>query len=136
MSNIKDLKAADIMMRPVVSAKANASARDVALQMLSGLYSGMPVVDDEGKVIGIVTELDLISSLQKGKELVRFTAGDIMQREVTTADVDTPVKELIKVMAEKAIIRVPITSEGRLAGVVARCDILRSVIDPEFVTCL
>ncbi len=136
MSNIKDLKALDIMMRPVVSAKANASARDVALQMLSGLYSGMPVVDDEGKVIGIVTELDLIAALQKGKELVRFTAGDIMQGEVTTADVDTPVKELIKVMSEKGIIRIPITSEGRLVGVVARCDILRSVIDPEFVTCL
>ena len=56
---MENLKALDIMSRPVVSAKRNAAARDVALQLLNGLYSGMPVTDDGGKVIGVITELDI-----------------------------------------------------------------------------
>ncbi len=56
---MKDLKAKDLMTRPVISARKNASARDIALQLLSGLYSGMSVTDDDGKVIGIVTGFDL-----------------------------------------------------------------------------
>lgn len=51
----KELKAADIMVRPVVSARTRASARDIALQLLTGLYSGMPVTDDEGRVVGVIT---------------------------------------------------------------------------------
>ena len=46
---MKNLKASDVMVRPVVSAKAHASARDVTLQVLTGLYSGMPVTDEEGR---------------------------------------------------------------------------------------
>jgi CBS-domain-containing membrane protein len=48
--HMKNLKASDVMVRPVVPAKPHASARDVTLQVLSGLYSGMPVTDEEGRV--------------------------------------------------------------------------------------
>ena len=65
---IKDLKAIDVMVRPVVSARKNTSARDVALQLFTGLYSGMPVTDEEGKVVGIITELDLLDALRDGKD--------------------------------------------------------------------
>ena len=129
-----DLKASHIMMRPVVSARRRASARDIALQLLTGLYSGMPVTDDEGKIIGVVTELDLLKAVQEGKELVKITAEEIMTTEVVTADVDTPVTEIMKIMTEKNIIRLPVTDKGKLVGVVARCDILKTLIEPEFVT--
>ena len=132
---MKSLRASDIMIRPVVSARKNASARDVALQVLTGLYSGMPVTDETGKVIGVITELDLLEAVLKGKELVRITAGDIMSKEVITANEATTAKELIKIMAEKSIVRLPITNkEGKLVGIVARCDLLKSYIEPEFVT--
>ncbi len=132
---MKNLRASDIMIRPVVSAKKNASARDVALQVLTGLYSGMPVTDETGKVIGVITELDLLEAVMKGKELVRITAGDIMSKEVMTANEGTTAKELIKIMAEKSIVRLPIINkEGKLVGIVARCDLLKSFIEPEFVT--
>jgi hypothetical protein len=88
---MKDLKASDVMVRPVVSAKKNASARDVALQLLTGLYSGMPVTDEEGNVIGVITELDLLHAVMEGKELVRITAGDIMAKDPFTADVNTSI---------------------------------------------
>ncbi|GMR04410.1 MAG: CBS domain-containing protein [Thermodesulfobacteriota bacterium] len=131
---MKGLKAKDVMTRPVVSARKNAPARDIALQMLSGLYSGMPVTDDNGKVVGTVTEFDLLKKIQAGKELNRFTAGDLMSKSPVTVDAELSLKEVAKVMVEHNIIRVPVTNKGRLVGVVARCDILRSFIEPEFVT--
>lgn len=131
---MKDLKASDVMVRPVVAAKKTASARDVALQFLNGLYSGMPITDDAGAVIGVLTELDILEAVLAGKELVKTTAGDIMTQKPTTADVDTPLTDIVKIMKEKNIIRLPITANGKLVGIVARCDILTSLIEPEFVT--
>ncbi len=131
---MKDLRASDIMVRPVVTARKRASARDIALQLLTGLYSGMPVTDEVGRVIGVVTELDLLKAAEEGKELVKTTAEEIMSTGVLTADVDTPVSELIKIMTEKNLIRVPVTDKGVLVGVVARCDVLKTLIEPEFVT--
>lgn len=128
------LTAADLMMRPVVSARLQASARDIALQLLNGLYSGMPITDEDGKVIGVVTELDLINAALKGKELTKLSAEDIMNKEVFSVDVETPVIKIIKIMKDKGIIRLPVTKEDRLVGIIARCDILKSLIEPEFVT--
>ncbi len=131
---LKDLKAKDIMTRPVIAAKRSASARDVAMQMLTGMFSGMPVTDDEGHILGVISELDLLSAVGKGKELVRLTAADVMSKEVISADVETPALEIVKLMQEKKVIRLPVTMDGRLVGVIARSDVLRSLIEPEFVT--
>jgi CBS domain-containing protein len=131
---MKGLKARDIMTRPVVSARKNASARDIALQLLSGLYSGMPVTDETGKVIGVITEFDLLGQICEGKELAKLTADDVMLKKPITADVNTPVEEVLDTMLKNSIIRLPVTDEGRLVGVIARCDILKSYIEPEFVT--
>ena len=131
---MKTLKAAQIMVRPVVSARKNATARDIALQLLAGYYSGMPVTDDEGHVIGVVTEFDLLEAVQAGKDLTKTTADEIMTTEVVTADLETPVSELIKIMTDEQVIRLPITAKGKLVGVVARCDVLKTLIEPEFVT--
>jgi CBS domain-containing protein len=133
---MKDLKAKDIMTRPVVSARKNASARDIAMQVLSGLYSGMPVTDEDGKVIGVVTEFDLLGQVCEGRELVKLTAGDVMTKNPITVDVDTSLNDLLKSMMENNIVRIPVTEEGRLVGIIARCDILRAFIEPEFVTYL
>jgi CBS domain-containing protein len=130
---MKDLKASQVMVRPVVAAKRNASARDIALQLLNGLYSGLPVTDDEGTVIGIVTELDLLGAVMSGKELVKTTAEELMTQNAITAEKDTSVTEIVKIMKEKNIIRLPITDNGKLVGIVSRCDILTSLIEPEFV---
>lgn len=131
---MKGLKAGDIMTRPVVSARKSASARDVAMQLLCGLYSGMPVTDEKGKVEGVITELDLLKAVKAGKELVRVTAGDIMTKEVTTVNADDPVDKVLEVLMDKRFIRVPVIQDGKLVGVVSRCDILRCLIEPEFVT--
>jgi CBS domain-containing protein len=131
---MKDLKASDVMNRPVVSARPKASARDVVLQLNSGLYSGMPVTEGEGKVVGIITELDLLSAAADGKELVKTTAEEIMTKDVVTVNPETPVVEIVQMMRDKNLLRVPVVEEGKLVGIVSRSDILRSLIEPEFVT--
>ena len=114
--------------------RRSASARDIALQLLTGLYSGLPVTDEDGRVVGIITELDLINAALEGKEFVKTTAEEIMTREAITVDVATPITEIIVVMEEKNIIRLPVIEKGKLGGIIARCDILKNLIEPEFVT--
>lgn len=128
---MRDLKAKNIMVGAVVSAKENSSARDVAQRLISGVYSGMPVVDAEGKVVGVVSALDLLEAMIGGKDLGKTTAGEIMTREAITADVDTPASEIIKTMKVNNIIRLPVTEKGKLVGLVARVDLLKSLVDPE-----
>ena len=127
-------KASEIMTRPVVSARENASARDVALQLMTGHFSGMPVTNDDGKVVGIITEFDILKVAQDGKELGRITAKDIMTQDVATAKEDATVEEFILLMEEFHILRLPIVKDDKLVGIVSRSDILRSLIEPEFVT--
>jgi CBS domain-containing protein len=54
--------------------------------------------------------------------------------EVITAELETPVSDLLKIMIDKNIIRLPIMDKGEIVGVVARCDVLKALIEPEFVT--
>ena len=127
-------KASEIMTRPVVSARENAFARDVALQLMTGHFSGMPVTNDDGKVVGIVTEFDILKAVQDGKELGRTTAKDIMTQDVATAREDATVEEFLLLMEEFHILRLPIVKDDKLVGIVSRSDILRSLMEPEFVT--
>jgi predicted transcriptional regulator len=126
--------AKEIMTRPVVSARKSASARDIALQLLSGLYSGMAVTDDDGRVAGIVTEFDLLDQIRQERDLSQLTAEDIMTRDVITVDVDTSVGDVVTTLLDRKITRLPVTEKGKVVGVIARCDILRCYLDPAFIT--
>jgi CBS domain-containing protein len=131
---MKTKKASEIMTRPVVAVKENASARDVVLQLITGLFSGMPVTNDEGEVVGIITEMDILAAVDDGRELTRTTVKEIMTRDVARANPETTVEELIKILREFHLIRVPIVKDNRLVGIVSRSDILRCLIEPEFET--
>ena len=131
---MEDKTAYEIMTRPAISAKKNASARDIALQFISEKYSGMPVTEEDGRVIGIVTEIDILNAVNEGRELARTTASDIMTPDVAVANPDTPLTEMIKMMADFHIIRLPIVKEGKLIGVVSRGDIIQCLIQPEFMS--
>jgi len=128
------MKASEIMNRPVVAAAPSTTIRDIAIQMLMGGYSGMPITDREGRVVGIVSELDLIRALRADRSLDTTTAEQIMTREVCTVDVSTPVEEVMEILDTRKFVRVPVTEDGRLVGVVSRPDILRAFIEPKFRT--
>jgi CBS domain-containing protein len=99
-----------------------------------GEFSGVPVAQSDGSVVGVVTELDLIRAvLRAGKALETTLAQDIMTRDVTAVDAETPLEEIMKVLEEKNIIRVPVTDEGKLVGVISRSDVLRAMIEPKLL---
>ena len=128
------MKTSDIMRRPVVAATPTATGRDVAIQLLTGEFSGVPVARSDGTVVGVVTEVDLIRAVTRaGKALETTLAEEIMTREVTTVDVGTPLDEIMRVLEEKNIIRVPVTDQGKLVGVISRSDVLRAIIEPTFL---
>jgi CBS domain-containing protein len=130
-----ELKARHVMNRRVTAATPRAIGRDLALQLLSGMYSGLPVVNGQGQVIGVVTEFDLLTAMREGKDLQTAKAEEIMSRTVVCAQEEDTLDDIIAKMTEHHIIRLPVVGEdGKLIGVIARADILSHLIEPEFVT--
>jgi CBS domain-containing protein len=85
-------------------------------------------------VIGVVTEFDLLFAVQSGKDLRSTKAEDLMSKPICVQD-DEDLDAVIAKMIANGIIRLPVVEEnGKLVGVIARCDILSRMIEPEFVT--
>jgi signal-transduction protein with cAMP-binding, CBS, and nucleotidyltransferase domain len=109
-------------------------SRDLALQLLSGMYSGLPVIDGKGKMLD-VTEFDLLNAIRNGRDLQTIKAADIMTQPAICVREDEDLDGVITKMTEKNIICVPVVGEeGKLVGVIARADVLSRMIEPEFVT--
>ena len=124
--------AKDIMGR-VKAARKTAKARDIALKLLSGEHSSLPVVDDEGFVVGIISEFDILKAVRSGKSIDEVTVDEMMSRNPICVEEDMPVDKLIDVMTDKHLIRVPVVRDGKLAGSISRSNILDSIVTPEFV---
>lgn len=123
-----------VMTRPVLATTANTSVRDIALQLVAAGISGLPVADRDGTVIGVVTEHDVVEALVTGKRLDSLKASDIMAKPAITLDVGANLNEAMRIFKEKHIVRVPITAEGKLVGILSRTDALRGVLEePEFL---
>ncbi len=147
------LTAFDIMTKNVVTVTRGTSIRELAEIMTRHRIGSVPVVDDEGKLVGIVTESDLIeqdksfhiptvislfdwviyleSEKKFEKELKRMTArtvGDIFTREVLTVAPDTPVSKIADIMSDKKIHSLPVIDGDNLVGIVARIDLIRSMV--------
>ena len=125
--------ARQIMQRPVFATTPRASVRDIASQLVANGFSGMPVAERDGTVVGIVTEADILRALVEGKALETIVAADIMSDSPTTVDVETPTEEVMKLLQEHHILRVPVTERGKLVGILSRSDLIRAVLEPEFM---
>lgn len=123
--NITELAAKDVIKIPVISAMKRTSARDSALQMVSGHFSGMPVIDEEERVIGVITEHDLLDQIREGKDLEKLTVEDVMQKNPITVDINAPLSDVLDIMLENGILRIPVTDGLRLVGIISRSAILR-----------
>jgi CBS domain-containing protein len=131
----KNLNAHDLMSPQVIVAKENTNAEQISARLLAGEFNGVPVVDDKGAVIGIVTALDILRALQGDKKLNTMLARDIMTPNPSTVKKDTPIEEIIRIIVEKEIVLVPVVEDNnRLIGVVARLDILREKLNEGFIT--
>lgn len=146
------LTAKDIMTTKVYTVSADTEVDELARLFAEYNVNAMPVVDSEGRLEGVVTETDLVEQdkplhiptvisifdwvfyLESEKnfreEIKKITArkvGEICSREVATCTLDTPVREIAGLMVDRSVHLVPVVDDGKLVGVVARLDIIRSM---------
>ncbi len=121
--------ASDIMTRNVHTIHPGASAQEAARLLSQEHISGVPVVDANGKVIGIVTEADIISKVNREGLCV----ADIMSHKVIVVGEETTVSEIAMLFAEHKIKRVPVLHDGKLVGIVSRADIVHAVAQGHLV---
>jgi CBS domain-containing protein len=140
--------AREIMNSPVITLPPDTPFRNIVAIMLQHGISGLPVVDEHGRLLGVVTEADLLlkeevphpqpalipwhgSSLRLERILDRHrksegtTAGDLMTENVVTATEETSAHQLAHLMLTRDINRIPILRDGRVVGIVTRADILK-----------
>lgn len=111
------LRAGDVMTAPAITVPPAASLREVADVLTEHGFSGVPVVDDEGVVVGLVSEYDLLG--RSGT-----TAADVMTTAVITVSADTLIEDVRHLLVDRRIRRVPVLSGGRLVGIVSRGDVV------------
>jgi len=147
------MRAKDIMTQNIVCLEQTASIFDAAELMIGAGVSALPVVDAKGKMIGIVTEADLmrrgeIGTTTRESWLARLLADrdasareyvrshsrrvtEVMTREVVTAEEDMPLRQLVNLMEKHGIKRIPIVKDARLVGIVSRANILQALLSRE-----
>lgn len=145
---MRRLRAKDVMTSPVVTVRPDAPLVEAARIMARRRISGLPVVDEEGHLVGIVTEADLLlkeagpgglpllvhadSPPSELQPLLRRYEGrvvaDAMTREVVTAQEDTPLHQVAALMARKNVNRIPIVRGRQLVGIVSRNDVLKAFL--------
>ena len=144
------MKVAEVMVTSVLSVGPDASVREVASMMLERRISGLPVVDQEGRTVGIVSEGDLIrrpeigtdhapagwlhaflSDEGRAREFVKShgrKVREVMTQPAICVAADTPLAEVVRLMERHRVKRLPVVDNGRLVGLVTRADLLRALV--------
>jgi CBS domain-containing protein len=119
------LRVSDIMEQEVQFGHEQTKGDVLASLMIEG-FGGVPIVDANQRLLGIVTEFDLLAVLDKGQKLSDISAGQIMTREPISVTPHTDIRTLVYVLQTNHAIRVPVVDnkEGKLLGIAARRDIL------------
>jgi CBS domain-containing protein len=107
----------EVMTRAVVTVTSAMTVAEVAALLRGWEITGAPVVDGEGRVLGVVSELDVIA--REGA-----TVGDIMSRQVFSVSEDTDIEDVGRLFYNQRIRRVPVVRAGQLVGIVSRSDLL------------
>lgn len=143
------MQARDVMVRDVVTATPDTSIAELVETLLAKHISAVPVVDGDGKLVGIVSEGDLIRRAETGTERRRsrwltllmpgqtlaaeYTksharrVGDVMTPRVVTAAPDTSLRDVAALLEKNGIKRVPIVDDGKLVGLVSRSNLLQAL---------
>ncbi|RMH03653.1 MAG: CBS domain-containing protein [Nitrospirae bacterium] len=128
--DFKTLTAEQFMQDNVFVASPENMCDSLASAMTEYGFGSVPVVDDQRRVVGIVSEFDLLKVLLAGKDLANVKAGDIMTPNPITVCPTTPAMDIIRLLDERHLIRVLVIDEhGTLKGVVARRDVLLGFVN-------
>jgi CBS domain-containing protein len=145
------MNASDVMTRTIFSVRPEAAVAEAIRTMLDKQISGLPVIDEAGRLVGILTEGDLLRRGETGTERQRprwleilmgpgRLAGEyvrthgrkvagVMTRDIAGVTPDTPLKEVVELMERRRIKRVPVLDGDALVGILSRADLLRALAD-------
>lgn len=146
------MKAKDVMKSPVITVRPGDTLAEVARLLDEHKISGFPVVDDQGRLVGVVSEYDLINRSQRVQvrmlrepfgwisphttldEIARFTRGlceigetpveAVMTRKVITVNEDDSLESVARLMGRRKINRVPVLRQGKVVGIISRGDLI------------
>lgn len=118
--------AKDIMTSTVITAKEDMFVTDVMKLLLRWHISGVPVVDNDGMLLGIITEHDVMNFALSG-DAASTKASEVMTKKVETYTPDTLVVEIVNHFASQQIRRVPVVENGKVVGIISRRDIVREM---------
>jgi CBS domain-containing protein len=121
-SNLSPISAAELMSRDVVTASPATPVADLAHLLLQHSIGGMPVVDDEGYLVGMVSGFDVISK-------AGATTGEVMSRGVVSVTENADVEDVVSLMGLHGIRRVPVCRDRRIVGIISRSDLLRHYVE-------
>jgi CBS domain-containing protein len=142
------MQVADLMSKAIVTVMPGHSVRHAAEIMLNHGVSGVPVVDDEDRLVGILTEGDLLRRVEYGltgsmphwiasaspegeaRDYVHshsWRVSDVMSKPVVTVEETTPLADVAVLMGTRGIKRLPVLRDGRLTGVISRSDLLHII---------
>jgi CBS domain-containing protein len=143
------MKARDVMVSPVITVKPSTSVRELAETLVKQRISAVPVVDDHGNLVGIVSEGDLLHRAEARTErrhswwLTGLIGGetlaseyikahsrsvaDVMTRRVIAAAPDAPLHEIAALLEKNSIKRVPIVENGQIVGIVSRANLVQAL---------
>jgi len=144
------MKVADVMTRTPIAVRMDATLLEAAKIMVQSRVSGLPVIDAEGSLVGMISEGDLIRRAELGttgrpaNRLVTFlspgravhdhvrthglSVSEVMADNVISAFPYTSLAEVAEVMEANQIKRLPVMKDGRLVGIVSRADLLRALV--------
>lgn len=130
------MKASDLMSVDIIAATENVSAIELATRIVLGTINGMPVIGkDDGKLLGVVTTVDILRTIRNGGDLTRIIAKEIMSPHPFSVKEDTEANEIIDIMDKNGIMMLPVVEkDGRLIGVCSRSDVLKEILNERFVT--
>ncbi|MHC4646710.1 MAG: CBS domain-containing protein [Planctomycetota bacterium] len=122
------IRAKDIMTKQVVTVGRHTSVETAIQLMLENEIAGIPVVEEDRTLVGIVTEKDLLSLFYGPQDAAEKTVQDFMTQPAVHFDEDESLADICRLLLEVTFRRVPVTSKDRVVGIVSRPDVIRCIL--------
>lgn len=120
------MNAKDIMTRDIITVAPTMSVKNLAMTLIKNQISGAPVAATNGKILGVVSEADIIA--KSGKDVKA-----IMSKTVISVSEDTSIEEIARLMTTHAINRLPVMTDGAIVGIVSRADIVSAIAQGQHI---
>ena len=121
----------DVMNKNVVVGKPDLTVKEASKVMSQFHMGSLVILDDEKKIVGILTERDILISVAEGKDPETAAAADIMSKDVVTIEPDKKIEEAVDLMVKYKIKKLPVVRDEKLVGIVTASDIV--VVEPKLI---